>query len=330
MKAKISIIVIGRNEGQRLVNCFDSLQGYEANTIYVDSGSTDGSQDAAIERGITVLELDTTQPFTAARARNFGANYAMDSNAELEYIAFFDGDCIVDDQWLEKSAAFLDINKGAAVACGRRREIYPQATKYNLLCDIEWNTPIGETSACGGDSVMRASAFKSVGGFRDSHIAGEEPELCYRLRQEGWLIYRIDESMTLHDANITQFKQWYLRAKRCGYSFALNAHMYGREKEHLCVKESLRIWLWGAMYPAIMIFLSLTISTAFLLGLMVYPVQVIRIAMFVKAKSPAYTPKEAFIYSVFIVLGRVPEMSGQLKYLSNIIKSKQHSIIEYK
>ena len=52
-----------------------------------------------------------------------------------------------------------------------------------MLCDIEWNTPTGEAKACGGDFMIRKKAFKQVGGFNDTVIAGEEPELCYRLKK---------------------------------------------------------------------------------------------------------------------------------------------------
>ena len=63
-----------------------------------------------------------------------------------------------------------------AVVCGRRRERHPSASIYNRLCDIEWDTPVGQTSACGGDSLVRAEAFEAVGGFRAQLMAGEEPE----------------------------------------------------------------------------------------------------------------------------------------------------------
>jgi hypothetical protein len=41
----IGIVVIGRNEGDRLTRCLQSLQMENLPVIYVDSGSTDGSQE---------------------------------------------------------------------------------------------------------------------------------------------------------------------------------------------------------------------------------------------------------------------------------------------
>ena len=77
------------------------------------------------------------------------------------------------------------------MVCGRRRERHPEKSVYNALCDLEWDTPIGEAAACGGNSLVRADAFEAVGGFDARLIAGEEPELCARLRQAGWKIWRL-------------------------------------------------------------------------------------------------------------------------------------------
>ena len=67
----IGVVAIGRNEGERLRRCLTAIpQGQTI--IYVDSGSTDGSQDFARGMGLTVVDLDPGQRFTAARARNAG------------------------------------------------------------------------------------------------------------------------------------------------------------------------------------------------------------------------------------------------------------------
>jgi len=70
------IVVIGRNEGERLRACFDALPGDASCVVYVDSGSTDGSVELARARGIHVVELDMSVPFTAARSRNEGIRQA--------------------------------------------------------------------------------------------------------------------------------------------------------------------------------------------------------------------------------------------------------------
>ncbi|MCZ7679546.1 MAG: hypothetical protein M5U28_12595 [Sandaracinaceae bacterium] len=98
-----------------------------------------------------------------------------------------DGDCEVVPGWLETARARLEERGELAVVCGRRRERRPRASGVsNLLCDVEWDTPIGDARACGGDAMMRLDALLSVGGFDETLIAGEEPELCVSLRRAGW------------------------------------------------------------------------------------------------------------------------------------------------
>jgi hypothetical protein len=45
---EFGVVVIGRNEGQRLITCLGSVST-AAKVVYVDSGSTDGSVQAARE-----------------------------------------------------------------------------------------------------------------------------------------------------------------------------------------------------------------------------------------------------------------------------------------
>ena len=60
--------------------------------------------------------------------------------------------------WLATATGVLRAHPDIAAACGRRRERFPERSVYNLLCDIEWNTPVGEARACGGDVMMRVSS----------------------------------------------------------------------------------------------------------------------------------------------------------------------------
>ena len=64
--------------------------------------------------------------------------------------------------------------------------------------------------------MMRVEAFRQVGGFNSTLIAGEEPELCVRMRQNGGVILRIDAEMTLHDIAMTQFRQFWKRSEAPG------------------------------------------------------------------------------------------------------------------
>ncbi|NDW02679.1 glycosyltransferase family 2 protein [Salipiger sp. PrR002] len=212
-------IVIGRNEGERLRACLTSVQSEIARVIYVDRGSDDGSQALAEAVGVELVNLPMHLPFTAARARNAGFAKAA-AIAGPSYVQFIDGDCILQPGWIETASRFLASTPDCAVVCGRRRERFPEISIYNRLMDAEWATPPGRTKACGGDTMVRASAFAEVDGFNAAFIAGEEPELCVRLRTCGWSIWRLDEEITLHDADMHSWRQWWQRSRRGGSACA--------------------------------------------------------------------------------------------------------------
>lgn len=216
----LGAVVIGRNEALHLPTCIASIAAEVSTTVFVDSGSSDGSADLARKLGCIVVELDQASGFTAARARNAGFAKLMEVQPAVTLVQFVDGDCELAIGWVDAAIGRLRQQPGVGAVCGRRRERYPQSSRYNRLCDIEWNTPVGETHSCGGDVLMRADAFAAVGGFKPSLIAGEEPELCYRLRQAGWAVHRIAAEMTLHDAAITRFGQWWQRNRRNGHAIA--------------------------------------------------------------------------------------------------------------
>jgi glycosyltransferase involved in cell wall biosynthesis len=219
--AHLAVVAIGRNEGERLVRCLQSLRGRAGLVVYVDSGSTDGSLQVARSSGAEVVGLDMSSPFTAARARNAGLARALERRPDLEYVQFVDGDCEVVPGWLEAACSFLVEHPRAAVATGLRRERYPERSVYNLLCDLDWNPhAAGIVKSCGGDAMMRVAALEAVGRYRPDLVAGEEPELCVRLRAAGWEIHALGVPMTLHDAAMTRFAQWWMRTLRTGYAYA--------------------------------------------------------------------------------------------------------------
>ena len=324
--SRLGAIVIGRNEGERFRRCLDSLLGRAAPIVYVDSGSTDGSIEFAREHGVDVLVLDASIPFTAARARNAGFDRVKALSPKVEQVMFVDGDCQVNPEWLSAGEGFLDQNEEYAVVCGRRRERYPEATVYNYLCDVEWNTPVGDANSSGGDALMRADAFAAVGGFNPGLIAGEEPELGVRLRGAGWRIHRLDHEMTLHDADITRFSQWWTRARRSGHAYAEGAAMHGGPPERHWVKEARRAVMWGLVLPMVAIAASPLTRGLSLALLLLYPLNLARIAKRLSADNePRPWPVAAFL-----MLSKLPESQGWLRFQTGRLTGSRSKLIEYK
>ncbi len=316
----VGVVVIGRNEGARLMRCLSSALPQAQSVVYVDSGSTDGSQHQAREMGAEVIALDMDQPFTAARARNAGVDALMDMSNPPEFVQFIDGDCELQPDWISTALAFLQDTPDAAVACGRRRERFPEASVYNRLIDLEWDTPIGQAMACGGDALMRMNALQQVGGFNPGLIAGEEPELCVRLRAAGWQIWRLDAEMTLHDAALTRLSQWWKRNKRAGHAYAEGADLHGAPPERHGVKATRSALVWGAGLPVVALILGALVSPAFFALLLAWPAQVVRLALRDGDWAQAF----------FVTLGKLPEAQGALEYRVNKLRGKQGGLIEYK
>jgi glycosyltransferase involved in cell wall biosynthesis len=306
---KTAIVVIGRNEGQRLIACLRSLEIEKYPVVYVDSGSTDGSLEQAASFGAEVIALDMSVPFTAARARNAGLGHLKKNWPSLQYVQFIDGDCIMVDGWLPAAEAFLDGRADVAVVCGRLIEGHADATIYNQLCDIEWDTPVGEARQCGGVATMRISAVLDAGSFRDELIAGEEPELCLRLREKNWNIWRLQNAMALHDADIRYFGEWWRRTLRGGFAYGAVSGMHAKSSKRIWRRETLRAIFWGLVLPVAILAASFLHPAALLLFL-VYPLQVARIAILRGAADP-----KSWRYGLFMTIAKFAEACGLVRYL---------------
>ncbi|WP_254054572.1 glycosyltransferase family 2 protein [Roseovarius sp. EL26] len=320
---RIGVVIIGRNEGERLLRCLHSVPAWVERTVYVDSGSTDGSGAAAITAGAILHELDLSTAFTAARARNEGLA-RLTADDEVDFVQFIDGDCELREGWIEAAVTFLQDRPDVAATCGRRRERFPEASVYNRLCDWEWDTTIGQARACGGDALMRVDALQQVNGFDPSLIAGEEPELCLRLRAKGWKIWRLDLEMTWHDAAMTRLGQWWKRNRRAGFAYAEGFDMHGTPPERHRAREVRRALFWAGL-PLAMVLAALLISPWVLSGLLVFPLQVLRLMMRDSALGPA-----AFERAFFMTFAKWPEAQGVMEYHLRKRTGGKAKIIEYK
>lgn len=336
---RIGIVAIGRNEGQRLEQCLTSVMGKGMPVVYVDSQSTDGSPELARSKGASVVNLDMSIPFSAARARNAGVERLCSIASDVVYIQMLDGDCQLMEGWIERASSVLDERKDVAVVCGHRRERFPEHSIYNRIADLEWNGPPGEVKNCGGDAMMRLQAFSQVGGFDPTVVSGEEPELCQRLRQKGWKILRLDAEMTLHDSAMLHFGQWWRRTIRTGYGAADCATRFGQQGLYVGHVKSAQLWaLWLpvlifvclvgslALYGRIHFAVSGLILTALLLG--IYPLQWLRISRGVRPRTGNL--RDAAIYGLLTLIGKWANLIGQWKYRRDRAAGRLTRAIEYK
>jgi GT2 family glycosyltransferase len=325
---RLGIVVIGRNEGERLVRCLHSLRETEAALVYVDSGSSDGSVERARGLGASVVELDDSRPYSAARGRNEGFEALAREHPQLAWVQFVDGDCELVPGWLDAGMRQLAANPGVAVACGRRRERHPEASPWNRLADMEWDTPPGDTDACGGDALIRALAFREVGGYDASLIAGEEPELCWRLRGKGWRVVRLDQEMTRHDAALERVSQWWRRRVRGGHAYAEAVWRHRRSPDPARVRRLLSILFWAGLVPgaALLLLPPSQGASALLLAGWAWP--------FWRAYRdvrPRWERRHAALWATSCVIGKLAELEGAAVFAwSRAVRRRASDLIEYK
>jgi GT2 family glycosyltransferase len=331
------IVVIGRNEGERLRRCIASLAGAGAQVVYVDSDSCDGSSEFARAAGASVVQLDLSSPFTAARARNAGFDRLVEVAPEVELVQFIDGDCALRPGWLEAAVHALSARPDVAVVFGRREERRPEASVYNRLCHLEWDVPVGEVRSCGGDALIRASVFREVGGFDPGMIAGEEPDLCVRIARAGYRVLRIDADMSIHDAAMTRWTQWWKRAVRTGHTTAELLAKYGAAPEHARLRRGASAIWWALAVPVSALAAAAwawsrnevgLFALALAAPLVAYALLAVRIHRHCRRRGR--TPIEARSYAVSCIAAKWPETWGMLLFAARRITRSPPRWIEYK
>ncbi|MBO9451647.1 glycosyltransferase family 2 protein [Tropicibacter sp. R16_0] len=318
----VGLVLIGRNEGDRLKRALDAATGQADRIVYVDSGSTDDSVAAARAAGAKVVELDMSVAFSAARARNAGFA-RLEQDGAPEFVQFIDGDCALVPGWVEAAVAHIKTDPKLAVITGWRSEIHRNASVYNQMCDHEWHRPAGPITACGGDMLVRADAFRQVGGFSPQVIAAEDDEFCLRLGAAGWRLERLPLEMTRHDAAITRFSQWWRRAVRAGHGFAQVSDLH----DGYFRTEKRRVLLFGLILPLVAV---LGAAWSIWLPILVLGLYAVSYARTIKGLLAEGLPRdEARKHALFLTLSKFPNLLGMAKYHLNRVRDRTPEIIEY-
>ena len=330
MTGRVGVVAIGRNEGERLASCLASALASQCRVVYVDSGSSDGSVELARRLGALVVELPASLPFTAARARNAGFEALGAAEPDLELVQFVDGDCELDRGWIARAASYLAGHARTAAVCGRRRERYRKASPYHRVIDLEWDTPVGSAAEFGGDVMIRSEVFSAVGGYDPSLIAGEDPDLAWRIRAAGWELVRLPHEMTLHDAAMSHFSQWWRRSIRSGYAYAEAAWRHRRGPERHQVRETLSILAWGLALPVLALLLA-PATRGLSLALLVALLASLSLRIWFRRIIHGDSPFDSALYATACVLGKFAESWGALRFaVARGLLGGGNRIIEYK
>ncbi len=327
----VSVVVIGRNEGERLVRCLQSvaalrLPGRRAEVLYVDSASADGSPQRAAALGARVLALAPERP-TAALARNAGWRVAA-----APFVMFVDGDTVLDPDFVAAGLAALEDTRIAAVA-GHVREVRPYCSIYTRVLDLDWWQAVGPVDFCGGNALVRRSVLAGLGGFDESLIAGEEPELCCRMRAAGHGILHLDHPMVSHDLAVTRWGQYWRRAVRSGHAYAqvaerfreTDAPFWRREARHNVLHTAALLLLVVAGTAGS---LALASPLPALAALAVLLALVLRTAW--RARRKSADPLTLLLYGLHSHVQAFPITLGQWLFHRDRRRGRERRLIEYK
>jgi glycosyltransferase involved in cell wall biosynthesis len=320
----VSIVIIGRNEGDRLVRCIESVKAMNFPTdqyeiLYIDSGSTDDSMKTAEGLGAKALEIEP--PTTAAKGRNKGIQ-----ESQAPFLLFLDGDTILDPDFLQKAMDYIQAHDDVAVVWGHRREIRPEDSIYNRILDLDWIYPPGDTPFCGGDAVMRKTALEKSGPFREDLIAGEEPELCNRITKAGFRIYHMDVFMTGHDLAIRKFSAYWKRCYRAGHAYAEVADLTGGRQFG---RDGWRNHIQSVGYMVLPILLPLVLGWIGLLILLL-GASVLVARTYVRQRWRGGSAYTTLLFAIHSHFAQPIIWLGQMKYYRNRRSNRAGRIIEYK
>ena len=208
------------------------------------------------------------------------------------------------------------------------RERHPDASPWNRCADVEWDGAPGETDACGGDAMLRASVLEAVGGYDPTLIAGEEPELCHRIRRTGARVVRLADEMTLHDAALLRFGQWWRRQARSGHAYADTTWRHRGRPDARRARQVASVLFWAALLPAAALLLAIPTHGAglLLLGALAWPWRGLYRAA--RRLRPA---SDARLYASACLLGKFAELQGIATFAWNHgVRGRATGLIEYK
>ena len=326
----VSVVVIGRNEGERLPRCLASVQaahwgGLSFELIYVDSGSQDDSALQARAAGATVRMLADASP-CAAKGRNLGWRLATG-----RFILFLDGDTELHPDFVSHALPAIADPQVCAV-WGHRRESAPEQSVLTRVLDLDWVYPVGRTLYFGGDVLVRREALAAVGGFDPSLKAGEEPELCARLRARTWQIEHIDAPMTTHDLAIRSLRAYARRAYRSGVAYAEVAQRMKQLGDPLWQREAARDFRHGGLFVAAPLLFIAALALQPLLALAMAAAALALLARTARRcawKAPGQ-PLLQWQYAVHAHLQKVPALFGQLAWRRAQRRASEIGLVEYK
>ena len=314
----LSFVVIGYNEGKHIRGCLESaraarLPGARYEVLYVDGGSQDNSiEEARGVDGVRILGGDKRR--RAAENRNLGARHALG-----KYIQFIDGDMYLDPEWPALAMAFLDLHPDVAAVCGTLEEAN---TSYAFrVLQLDWNPREGEVETCGGAAMYRREIFEQAGGFPEDVSTGEEPLLCWRIRnQTAHKIRYLAKRMAKHDLGYRGLWDYWKRCTTNGRAYIEIASRCWNTNDPFWKKNVIRNFAWAGAY--VLLIAALIIAPLWLRIGLIGLIGLILLRLTINTWRKGHSLPIAIGYAVHCYAAKIPLAWGQLKWLLSIQNPK--------
>ena len=217
---KCSVIILNWNGAEMLRTYLPSVVANTANAdvIVADNGSTDNSLDVLAHEFPTVKTILLDRNYGFAE----GYNRAIDQ-VDSEYVVLLNSDVETPEGWLRPLLEYMDAHPEVAavqpkIRSWRKKDYFEHAGaaggylnalgypycrgrhvwgveqdkgQYDTVVNIDWTT-----GAC---MCVRTQVYKDLGGLDASFFAHmEEIDLCWRMRNKGWKLACVPQSMVYH------------------------------------------------------------------------------------------------------------------------------------
>ena len=127
---------------------------------------------------------------------------------------------------------------------------------------------------------------------------------------------------------MTRFTQWFKRTMLSGYDIASFAALHQDVPKLFERKQGFNIGLWAFILPAIALIgiwpthgWSLLLFTGYI---------AMTLKIYLNQRRRSFSVANSFTYAFFCMLGRFPQLQGQVSYYWNTWQGKTSSLIEYK
>lgn len=197
MNCKVSFIIIGKNEAPNIEKCINSIKRLNYNSyeiIYIDSNSTDNSEEILLNYSDVKYYKIISNRYTAALARSIGID-----KSNGEYIFFLDGDMEVETD-LDYCLNLLESNE-VGIVSGELKDIWIKDNKIINVINNTFNVTkeLEELKSPGGYFLTKKIDYLQSGGFKKELRCNEEVDLFSRYKKNNKKIYRTNKMCCIHN-----------------------------------------------------------------------------------------------------------------------------------